>query len=152
MLLRVHFIFKPTSTGGNRYVPGSSSGVEQGGGSGGVDPFTGAGAYRSGTAPPMDTSSPPSTTPCFPVREYLRFPQPPNAVALKGKLSEFFQTLGPQAGIELDSVEDLLRVGTTAEWDEKLNSLVQICLSQWPKGKSCFLIVSPAFHQQFFIF
>jgi len=123
-------------TGGNRYVPGSSSGVTQGGGGGGVDPFTGSTAYRSGSAAPtaMDTSEN-KAPPCFPVKSYLKFPQPPNSVALKGKLTEFISTLGAQAGIDSGNVDDILRIGTTTEWDEKLDSLVQICLQQWPRDK-----------------
>jgi hypothetical protein len=118
-------------------VPGSGSGASQGAGGGGLDPFTGAGAYRSGSAAPtsMDTSPPADLgPPSFPVTSYLRFPQPPNFEALKGKLAEFIGTLGPQAGIEPGNIQDLLRIGTTEEWDDKLGSLVQICLDQWPRG------------------
>jgi len=132
-------------TGGNRYVPGSGSapGASTGGGGfsgGAADPFTGSGAYTTSSAQSSSssastfTSQPSSSEPLFPVKDFLRFAAAPNYDALKKKLTDFIQTLGPSSGIGLDDIDALLEIGRSQEWKGNTGSLVSSCL-QWPAGE-----------------
>jgi phospholipase A-2-activating protein len=126
-------------TGGNRYVPGTrNADLPQVGGGGGVDPFTFSGAYTTSTVrPDLSTSSSTSNTtinandPQFPVTNFLRFAQPPNYDALRGKLTEFIRNLGSSAIVKEENVEILLQIGTAQRWDIGVEQILKGCLT-WP--------------------
>jgi len=67
----------------------------------------------------------------FPVKNFLQFAQAPNYDALRGKLIEFIQKLGPNANVGMETVDTLLRIGTAKTWDPNVEQAVKSCL-QWP--------------------
>lgn len=125
-------------TGGGRYVPGSAS--NGGFGSGGAaDPFTGANAYTTTSSTQVSQGSATQLTsqsgePLFPVRNFLRFSTAPNYDALKKKMTEFIQALGPSAGISLEQIDALLDIGRSPQWSDSTALLIKTCL-EWPVGK-----------------
>jgi phospholipase A-2-activating protein len=128
-------------TGGNRYVPGSSGSNHaqvSGGGGGGLDPFTGSGAYTTSSASRATSSTVElnnaSSGPCFPVKDFVRFSSPPNYDALTKKLKEIIGDLGPEAGFGEEGINTLLDIGRNAVWNENVNLYVKTCLVNWPAG------------------
>jgi len=122
---------------------GSDSGPSVGAG---LDPFTGAGAYRTTSpkvAAPSSSNSDlnnSSSGPCFPVKEFIRFAAAPNYEALRKKLSEFIGSLDSATGLGEDSITTLLEIGTHPTWTESVDSLVKSCLSNWPAGELHFVV------------
>ncbi len=75
-------------TGGGAYTTGSSGGgggFSNGGGGGGRDPFTGGGAYTTGTT----TTTMDVDNTYFPQKEFLSFSLPPKVEAMVSKLKQF---------------------------------------------------------------
>ncbi|CAG7833242.1 unnamed protein product [Allacma fusca] len=120
-------------TGGNRYVPGSVESARAGGFDG-LDPFTGAGAYRSGasTVATAKKVTELSVPPCFPCANFLQFPQPPSTEGLKSKLLTFAQDLG--INIEENTINYLISNIIEGHYTEELHALVMNILA-WPKEK-----------------
>lgn len=120
-------------------------------GGGGVDPFTGSGAYTTGSSRSSSTSMPAASSNSstssvaeFPVQKFLRFPQEPKYQALSAKLEEFIEKMninGQTGGIKTTDVNSLIEIGKSSQWTSEKETLLQLCLTKWPTGKHLFCLV-----------
>ena len=113
-------------------MPGSSQGPGRAGFDG-LDPFTGSGAYKTQSATQASTSAPQgAANPCFPVTNFLRFAQPPNADGLKSKLNQFSKETG--TNLSEETIEFLISTVLDGQFSDEVLGLVRSLL-EWPKGK-----------------
>ncbi len=129
-------------TGENRYVPPSSSSSSMGNSNKSnyvADPFTGSGAYHTGT---NKTQSEPKVNQYFPQSEFSLFDQMNSQPIIK-KLREFQEKLALSYNEELikdssnvDLIENLINTHNdkNADLNDQIELLFQM-IDIWPEGK-----------------
>jgi len=119
-------------TGSGAYVSGSggvqASGFNRGGG--GSDPFTGSGAY---TTSAMDTSEPPPENTYFPQKDFLQFANVPNLEALTKKLLEFNGKMPEAARLEESQITRIVALNSLADAPDSIDIVRLLKVLKWPK-------------------
>jgi len=125
-------------TGSGAYVSGSGGHT---GGGGGLDPFTGSGAYTTtgSSSTPMDTTPAPSSVSYYPQKEYLTFSNIPNFEALSKKLAECNSSIPESSRLDPAQLERVSAVGNSESIDP-LDIPLLLKALRWPKVLS----VNPA--------